>query len=63
MDTMLQIVNLSTIVRKEGKVYVAWCPEADILLARKDFEGALADVCEAVELYLEDDDAQVPRGA
>jgi len=41
---------------------VAWCPELDLASQGKDIEQALKNLQEAVELYLEDEDAKVPKG-
>jgi predicted RNase H-like HicB family nuclease len=59
---MCETVTLSAIVRQEGKLQVAWCPELDIASQGKDIEAALKNLQEAVELYLEDEDAKVPKG-
>jgi len=39
---------------------VAWCPELDIASQGESVEDALNNLKEAVELYLEDDDATFP---
>ena len=53
---------LSAVIRKERRLYVAWNPELDIASQGKTPEQALANLREAVELYLEDDDARLPKG-
>lgn len=58
MDGMM----LSAVIRKEGRQYVAWTPELDIASQGKTPESALDNLKEAVELYLEDEDAQLPTG-
>jgi len=59
---MCEAVTLSAIVWQEGKLHVAWCPELDIASQGKDIEESLSNLQEAVELYLEDEDATVPKG-
>jgi len=46
-------VELSAVVRKEGDLYVATCPEFDVTSQGKSVE-------EALELYLEDKDVESP---
>ncbi|HEC88597.1 MAG TPA: type II toxin-antitoxin system HicB family antitoxin [Thermoplasmata archaeon] len=41
-------------------MYVAWCPELDIASQGENIEKALRNLKEAIELYLEDEDAKVP---
>lgn len=53
---------LSAVIRREGRLYTAWNPELDVASQGKTPEDALAALKEAVELYLEDEDAQVPAG-
>ena len=51
-------LQLSAVVTKEGRLYVSWCPELDVASQGKTIEAALANLKEAVELYLEDADAR-----
>lgn len=53
-------LELSAIVRREGKLYVALCPEFDVASQGKSVEEALRNLKEAVELYLEDEDVEKP---
>ncbi len=53
--------KLSGILHKEGDWYVSWCPELDIASQGKTVEEALLNLQEAVELYLEDEDVQLPE--
>jgi len=53
-------MRLSAVIRKEGDLYASWCPELDIASQWKTEEEALSNLKEAVELYLEDEDAAVP---
>ena len=53
-------LELSAVVRKEGRLYVALCPEFDVASQGKSFEEALENLKEALELYLEDEDVERP---
>lgn len=55
-------MQLSAVVRKEGKLYTSWCPELDVASQGKSIESALENLKEAVELYLEDEDANPVEG-
>jgi predicted RNase H-like HicB family nuclease len=55
------MANLSAVIRKEKSMYVSWCPELDIASQGKSIEEAIANLKEAVELYLEDEDAKLPE--
>lgn len=55
--------SLSAIINKEGDWYVSWCPEVDIASQGKTVEEAVSNLKEAVELYLEDEDAVLPEKA
>ena len=59
---MTETVTLSAVVWQEGKLQIAWCPELDVASQGKDVEHALRNLQEAVELYLEDEDAKIPKG-
>jgi len=52
-------MKLTAIVEKEGNLYTAWCPDADIASQGKTVDEALERLKEALELYLEDEDAQL----
>jgi predicted RNase H-like HicB family nuclease len=54
------ILELTAVVRKEGKFYVALCPEFDAASQGKSVEEALKNLREAVELFLEDKDVEKP---
>lgn len=41
-------------------MFVAHCPELEIVSQGKNVELALENLREAIELYLEDEDAEVP---
>ena len=58
---MQQTQNFSALLHKEGDWYVSWYPEMDIASQGKTVEEAVANLKEAVELYLEDEDIAVPQ--
>lgn len=45
--------TFSAIIEKEGKLYVALCPELDVASQGKAVKKALANLKEAVSLFLE----------
>lgn len=45
--------RFSAVVEKEDNVYIAHCPDVGVTSQGKTIEGALANLKEAVELYLE----------
>jgi predicted RNase H-like HicB family nuclease len=57
---MEETYRFSAVVQKEGKWYVSWCPELDIASQGETIEEAIDNLKEAIELYLEDEDAQIP---
>ena len=54
-------LEFSSVVTKEGKSYVADCPELEIASQGRTVELALRNLREAIELYLQDEDAKVPQ--
>lgn len=54
-------MQFSAVVTKGEKYYVSHCPELDIASQGGTVEEALENLKEAVELYLEDEDAVVPQ--
>ncbi|MCP8321652.1 MAG: type II toxin-antitoxin system HicB family antitoxin [archaeon] len=54
-------LELSAVLTKEGRWYVALCPELDVASQGKSIEEALKNLKEAIELYLEDEDAKMPE--
>lgn len=48
-------LRLSAIINKEDGEYVALCPELDVASQGNSIEDALANLKEAVELYLEEE--------
>ncbi len=57
---MEETYKFSAVIHKEGKWYVSWCPELDVASQGETVEEAIDNLKEAVELYLEDEDVQVP---
>src|SRR4030067_3441986 len=53
-------LELSAVVRREGRLYVALCPEFDVASQGKSVEEALRNLKEALELFLEDEDVEKP---
>ena len=49
-------LEFSAVVRREDGFYVALCPELDVASQGKSVEEALANLKEALELYLENED-------
>ena len=56
-------LELSAVVRRDGRLYVALYPEFDVASQGKSIEEALANLKEALELYLEDEDVEKPSEA
>jgi len=54
-------LNFSSIVWREEDLYVAWCPDLDIASQGKSIEESLENLKEAIELYLEDEEATIPK--
>jgi predicted RNase H-like HicB family nuclease len=55
-------LELSAVVRREGGLYVALCPEFDVASQGKSVEEALRNLKEALELFLEGEDVERPSG-
>ncbi len=47
-------MNLTAIIRKSEKQYVALCPELDVVSQGYTIEEALKNLKEAIELYIEE---------
>ena len=58
---MVEKLIFSSIVWREEDTYVAWCPDLDIASQGKSIEKSLDNLKEAIELYLEDEDATIPK--
>ena len=52
-------MEMPVIIKKEGKFYTAWAVDVDIVTQGKTIEEAIKNIKEAVELYLEDEDADI----
>ena len=52
-------MDLTVVIRKEGKWYNAWAADLDIASQGRTIEEAMKNIREAVELYMEDVDAKV----
>lgn len=61
--TQVGQMRLTAAVTREGRLYVAQCLEVDVASQGGDVEDALKNLREALELYLEDADADAPRAA
>jgi predicted RNase H-like HicB family nuclease len=57
---MEETYRFSAVIQKEGKWYFSRCPELDIASQGETIEEAIENLKEAIELYLEDEDAQIP---
>jgi predicted RNase H-like HicB family nuclease len=51
-------MKLSAIITKEDKIFVAQCPELNIASQGNNEKEAISNLKEAIELFLEDDDAK-----
>jgi len=54
MSWMMPVLDLTAIIRKGEKQYVALCPELDVVSQGATIEKALGNLREAAELYLEE---------
>jgi predicted RNase H-like HicB family nuclease len=55
--------RFSAVIQKEGKWYVSWCPKLDIASQGETIEEAIKNLKESIELYLEDEDIQIPAAS
>ncbi|MFA6420577.1 MAG: type II toxin-antitoxin system HicB family antitoxin [archaeon] len=61
-DDMKQLEKkFSAVITKEGKFFVSFCPELGVSSQGLTEKGALSNLKEAVELYLEDDPIGLPE--
>ena len=58
IDSMMK--TLSAVIHKEGDWFVSLCPELDVASQGRTIEEAIANLKEAVSLYLEDEDVNLP---
>lgn len=54
----LSALHLTAIIRKEDNMYTSWCPEIDIASQGNTKEKAIANLKEAIELCLENDQSR-----
>lgn len=54
--------QLTAVIEKEDDVYVAFCPEVDIVSQGESIEGARANLREALELFFEGASEEEIRG-
>ena len=54
-------MQFSTVITKENRFYVALCPELNIASQGESVEEALENLKEAISLFLEDENAEVPK--
>ena len=58
----MKLPKLTAVIEKEGKWYVATCPELGVASQGHSFDDAEAMIKEAVELLLEEaDEAEIKR--
>ena len=58
----MKLPKLTSVIEKEGKWYVATCPELGVASQGRSFEEAEAMIQEAIELLLEEaDEAEIKR--
>ncbi|HEX6650193.1 MAG TPA: type II toxin-antitoxin system HicB family antitoxin [Pyrinomonadaceae bacterium] len=58
----MKLPKLTAVIEKEGKWYVANCPELGVASQGRSLEEAEAMIQEAVELFLEEaDEAEIKR--
>jgi len=58
-NNMVELTHqFSSVINKEGEVFVALCPELDIASQGSSIEEALVNLKEAIALYLEDEDVE-----
>jgi len=50
-----KLCNYSSVISKEGKFFVSFCPELGVTSQGKTKREALDNLNEAIELYLEED--------
>ena len=53
-------VKVSAVVHREGRWFVAWCPELDVASQGRTVEDSLTHLREALELRLEDEAVELP---
>lgn len=56
-------IHFDVVITKEGKNFVSWSPQLDIASCGESIEEARENLKEAIELYLEDEDARIQKSA
>lgn len=54
-------MHFDVVITKEGNQYSSWCPQLDVASCGDTIDDAKRNLKEAIELYLEDEDAKVPK--
>ena len=54
----MKYMKFSAIITKEDKIFVALCPELNVVSQGDDENNALENLKEAVSLFLEDEDVK-----
>jgi len=54
----MKYMKFSAIITKEDKIFVALCPELNVVSQGNDENNALENLKEAVSLFLEDEDVK-----
>jgi predicted RNase H-like HicB family nuclease len=54
-------MQLSAVIRKDGRLFVAWCPELDVASQGRSSAAALKNLKEAVSLFLDDPHVTLPK--
>ena len=52
-------MHFDVVITKEGEQYSSWCPQVDIASCGDTIEEAKENLKEAIELYMEDEDARL----
>jgi len=51
----LSVIHLSAVIRKEDDIFTSWCPEIDVASQGKTEKSAVANLREAIELCLKNE--------
>ena len=54
-------IELKVFIWREKDMYVAWEPRTGVASQGKSLDEAIENIKEAIELYLEDPDAEIPK--
>ena len=53
--------RFSAVITREENLYVALCPELDVASQGVTLDGAVSNLKEAIELYLEGSEVEMPE--